>query len=839
MTFENDKGRRTRSNLSSLRARLILLVALAVLPLLGLTLYTSLDQRQLAVTEVQETALRLVRLASTEQARMILGTRQLLIGLAQLREVHQHDSTACSTLFAELLKAYPLYANLGAMGQNGDLYCSALPMSGPINAADRTYFRRAVESEGFAIGDYQIGRITKVATINFGYPILDNQGKIEGVVFAALSLSWLNHLVTEADLPKGSTFSVTDRRGTILTRYPEPEKWVGTANPEPLGVHLAQTLSTGVAEAREPDGTMRLVGFTPLIGSGNAGDVYVSIGIPKRVAYAEPNRVLTRNLIWITLIAFAAFAAAWIGGDFFILRRVDKLVSVVQRLGKGELNARVGPPYTDGEFGRLAETFDEMAASLQTNATVLEHQGTHDLLTGLPNRLFLRDHLRSAVLAERDEKTSVALLLVALDGFKEINDTIGHQNGDLLLQQVGQRLRGIFGEAAVLARFGGDEFAVLRPQADTQQATQCAQTILKAFEEPFVLEKLLVAVEASVGIAFYPEHGKDPDLLLRRAEVAMYLAKEEKTGYAVYTPEKDQYSPKRLTLLAELRRAIEEQQLFLLYEPKIDIRSGTATGVEALVRWRHPQLGIVPPDQFIALAERTGLIKPLTFWVLNEAMRQCKSWHQSGLSVSVAVNLSSRNLETDLVDHISRLAESHNLAPKWLELEITEGTIMRDPEHARGILARLGEMGIKISIDDFGTGYSSLSYLSNLPVDELKIDKSFVMRMTTDENSAVIVRSTIDLAHQLGLKVIAEGVETQDILNRLEGLGCDAAQGYYISRAISGSDMTELLRRFSPPTRNNLRSVGWLGLFGGPALGRISNTLPAHTHDKSIQPQSV
>ncbi len=808
MTFENDKGRRTRSNLSSLRARLILLVALAVLPLLGLTLYTSLDQRQLAVTEVQETALRLVRLASTEQARMILGTRQLLIGLAQLREVHQRDGTVCSTLFAELLKAYPLYANLGAIGRNGDLYCSALPMSGPINAADRTYFRRAVESEGFAIGDYQIGRITKVATINFGYPILNNQGKIEGVVFAALSLSWLNHLVTEADLPKGSTFSVTDRRGTILTRYPEPEKWVGTTNPEPLGVHLAQTLSTGVAEAREPDGTIRLVGFTPLIGSGNAGDVYVSIGIPKQVAYAEPNRVLTRNLIWITLIAFAAFAAAWIGGDFFILRRVDKLVGVVQRLGKGELNARVGPPYTDGEFGRLAETFDEMAASLQTNATVLEHQSTHDLLTGLPNRLFLRDHLRSAVLAERDEKTSVALLLVALDGFKEINDTIGHQNGDLLLQQVGQRLRGIFGEAAVLARFGGDEFAVLRPQADTQQATQCAQTILTAFEEPFVLEKLLVAVEASVGIAFYPEHGEDPDLLLRRAEVAMYLAKEEKTGYAVYAPEKDQYSPKRLTLLAELRRAIEERQLFLLYEPKIDIRSETATGVEALVRWRHPQLGIVPPDQFIALAERTGLIKPLTFWVLNEAMRQCKSWHQSGLSVSVAVNLSSRNLENDLVDHISRLAESHNLAPKWLGLEITEGTIMRDPEHARGILARLGEMGIKISIDDFGTGYSSLSYLSNLPVDELKIDKSFVMRMTTDENSAVIVRSTIDLAHQLGLKVIAEGVETQDILNRLEGLGCDAAQGYYFSRAISGSDMTELLRRLSPPTRNNLRSVG-------------------------------
>jgi EAL domain-containing protein (putative c-di-GMP-specific phosphodiesterase class I) len=274
--------------------------------------------------------------------------------------------------------------------------------------------------------------------------------------------------------------------------------------------------------------------------------------------------------------------------------------------------------------------------------------------------------------------------------------------------------------------------------------------------------------------------------------------------------------------LAELRRAIEQDQLFLLYQPKVDIRSRTSNGVEALVRWRHPQRGIVPPDQFIGLAERTGLIKPLTYWVLNEALRQCQDWHQSGFTVSVAVNLSSRNLEPELPDHISRLAEAHKLSPNWLELEITEGTIMRDPANAKEILTRLGQMGTRISIDDFGTGYSSLSYLSNLPIDELKIDQSFVMKMITDEDSAVIVHSTIDLAHRLGLKVVAEGVETEDTLNRLEVLGCDSAQGYYISRPIPAKDMIEWSKRFSSQSRSEL------GL--QPSCLRNSNQRPSNQY---------
>lgn len=301
-----------------------------------------------------------------------------------------------------------------------------------------------------------------------------------------------------------------------------------------------------------------------------------------------------------------------------------------------------------------------------------------------------------------------------------------------------------------------------------------------------------------MGIALYPEHGDSADFLSRRAEVAMYLAKEEKTGYAVYASEKDRYSPERLTLLAELRQGVEENQLYLLYQPKLELHSRTVGGVEALVRWQHPRLGMVPPDQFIGLAERTGLIKPLTIWVLNEALRQCREWQLSGLNLSVAVNISSRNLEQDLPNHIAAMLQSNNLTPNCLELEITEGTLMKDPVHAREILTRLSKMGIKISVDDFGTGYSSLSYLSKLPVDEIKIDQSFVRNMATDENAAVIVRSTINLGHQLGLSVVAEGVENQEVLESLAALGCNSAQGYHISRPVSGANLTEWLKNIPP-----------------------------------------
>lgn len=424
-----------------------------------------------------------------------------------------------------------------------------------------------------------------------------------------------------------------------------------------------------------------------------------------------------------------------------------------------------------------------------------EHQAMHDALTALPNRRLFQDRIRQALLGGRRDRQPVGVLIIDLDRFKDINDTLGHHIGDLLLQMIGPRLQALLRESDTIARLGGDEFAVLLPNVvDAAGGVGVADKILAALEEPFVVEGLDLDIDASIGIALYPEHGEDVNTLMQRADVAMYLAKEAHTGYELYTLERDRHSAKRLALLGELRRAIEDGQFVLHYQPIADMQSGGIGGVEALVRWQHPRHGLMMPDEFIPLAEHTGLIKPLTLYVLNQALRQCRTWHQAGLELSVAVNLSVRSLQDEAFpDEIARLLHEHQVDPSWLELEITESAIVVDPIRALGVLGRLGVMGVGLSLDDFGTGYSSLAYLKRLPVSEIKIDKSFIINMALDDNDAVIVRSTIELARNLGLQVVAEGVETEEMWGLLSSLGCDLAQGYYLSRPIPAEDLTSWL----------------------------------------------
>lgn len=426
---------------------------------------------------------------------------------------------------------------------------------------------------------------------------------------------------------------------------------------------------------------------------------------------------------------------------------------------------------------------------------MVQHMAYYDTLTGLPNRNMLYDRLLNAIRTDAAEGKPMALLLMDLDRFKEINNTLGHHRGDLVLQQVGLRLKRVLFEPDVVARLGGDEFAVLLPRlAVVEHINIVVQKILKALEAPFTIENIPIAVEASIGIALYPDHGGNPDSLLQRADVAMYAAKQTGSGYVIYDAKVDQHSPRRLALMGELRHAIDGNQLILHYQPKIDLRTNHVSGVEALIRWQHPQYGFIPPDQFIVPAEQTGLIEPLTQWVLNTALRQCKAWHQAGLSITVSVNLSARNLHhPQLPDQVTDLLQNYGIAASQLVVEITESAIMVDPVHAMETLKRLNKIGVRISIDDFGTGYSSLGYLKRLPVQEIKIDKSFVMDMGTDEDDTVLVISIINLAHNLGLKVVAEGVEKQEIWEQLAAFGCDAAQGYFWSRPLPPAELTRWL----------------------------------------------
>ncbi|HUA47957.1 MAG TPA: EAL domain-containing protein [Solirubrobacteraceae bacterium] len=433
-------------------------------------------------------------------------------------------------------------------------------------------------------------------------------------------------------------------------------------------------------------------------------------------------------------------------------------------------------------------------------ASISSHRAHHDALTGLPNRSSLSETLQEALGGAASEPHPVAVMLLDIDDFKSINDTLGHELGDLVIQRVARRLRQAAGDGArsggketVLARIGGDEFAVLVHGAEPQ-AEEVAERLLAALDHPLEVDSVALHICASIGIACFPKHGRSAPELMRHADVALYCAKGSDAGFATYAEEDDEYSIDRLALAAQLRRGIERGELVVHYQPKVPLQGGTTLALEALVRWNHPQLGCIGPDGFIPLAEQTGIIRPLTERVLEASLEQCRRWRQQGLEVTVSVNVSTRSLlDHDLPVVIRALLARLNLDASALQLEITETRIVADLPRARAALDELRAMGVKIAIDDFGTGYSSLSQLQQLPVDEIKIDRSFVTRMETDRQDAVLVHSIIDLGRNLGLRVTAEGVETENVKQVLARLGCDYAQGFHVGRPVVAGECARYL----------------------------------------------
>jgi diguanylate cyclase (GGDEF)-like protein len=430
-----------------------------------------------------------------------------------------------------------------------------------------------------------------------------------------------------------------------------------------------------------------------------------------------------------------------------------------------------------------------------------EYQATHDQLTDLPNRGLFR-HVVQRQMARPDDARPFAVLLMDLDRFKEINDTLGHHYGDRLLESIGPRIAGCLREHDVLARLGGDEFALLlRNLRAPEDAERIAQRICEMLAEPFTLNDFTVEVEASIGIAWSGGGDADVDDLLRRADVAMYSAKGDNVALRHYDATRDQHSPERLGLVSDLRRGIERSELVLHYQPKLDLRTGETAGVEALVRWEHPTLGLLQPHAFVDLAERTGLIKSLTLKVIDTALAQAAAWQAAGTPLTVAVNVPVRSLlDPAFPGQVAERLTRSGLAPSSIAIEITESTMMVDPDAALAVLSQLGAMGVKMAVDDFGTGYSSLAYLKRLPVSELKIDRAFVMNLLDSRNDEVIVRSTIELGHNLGLRVVAEGVEDEESLQELRRLGCDEAQGYHLSRPVPADKLDRWLARRQTPT---------------------------------------
>ncbi len=430
-------------------------------------------------------------------------------------------------------------------------------------------------------------------------------------------------------------------------------------------------------------------------------------------------------------------------------------------------------------------------------AGLLQHQAMYDSLTNLPNRVLFADRLQQAIRVRRRENKPFALIAMDLDRFKEINDRLGHHAGDQVLLHVGNCVRTCLRESDTVARMGGDEFAILLATAnDLDGAVAATKKILRALDEPVDIAGQKIEIGASLGIVLYPEHGEDPEVLMRAADAAMYAAKQVHGGYKVYSKDLGHGVDNRQTLQGELRHAIAHNELVLYFQPQIDFKSNRINGVEALVRWQHPKHGLVAPDKFIPLAEQTGMIKPLTYHVLRSALRHCEGWQRAGLDLSISVNISAINIQDlEFPDQVAEILKEFNVPPGRLELEITETAVMSEPVRAVECIKKLSALGLLIAIDDFGTGYSSMSYLKELLVAKIKIDKSFVTDMASNRNDAVIVRSTVELGHNLGMKVVAEGVETQAVWDKLSALGCDDAQGYYMSHPLTAEGFTEWLQK--------------------------------------------
>lgn len=557
--------------------------------------------------------------------------------------------------------------------------------------------------------------------------------------------------------------------------------------------------------------TLLVVGSVPspfqedfLYGQGGDGRYLIETELPNRalrlrLAYDERPTAARIARAWQRALGLAAgyllltlALASFLG--WRLARPLHRIRALSRSIAEGRVNTHLVVPSELYEVSELAEDLERMRARLVEQRAQLEHLALHDPLTGLANRALLEDRLRAAVVKARRERQPFALLLLDLDRFKEINDTLGHEAGDALLREVAARLRRSLRETDTAARLGGDEFSVILPGVAAAAAQRVAAKLAAALNRPYRVRTAQLEVGASIGIALCPDHGLDAGELLRCADIAMYAAKRSGRDHALYHSTHDTYDPLRLTLVSDLRAAIAEKAIRVHYQPQVDPRTGAVIGVEALARWRHPRQGEVPPDVFIPAAERGGMITSLTLLVLRQALGDLAGWLEQGHRLRLAVNLSPFSLhEADCIHRLTGLIRQHRPPPGSLVLELIESAVLADLARAEEAFAALGRLGVGFSVDDFGSGYSFLRYLRRLPVDEIKLERSYIAELRLDPDARALVGGVAELAHGLGLRLVAEGIEDAETLRIVAELGCDLAQGFHIARPMPSDALSRWL----------------------------------------------
>ncbi len=517
----------------------------------------------------------------------------------------------------------------------------------------------------------------------------------------------------------------------------------------------------------------------------------VNVFLVATYAHLQTAKRVLRLLREMHVGVFGEFVLSYVGLAMFSV-----LVAIsTDRLGLWAIVVFVAPLAFARQMFRRTHSLQEATNELEVKQKENEYQALHDSLTGLPNRVLFQTRLAESIEHARAAGSRLAVMLMDLDHFKEINDTLGHHFGDMLLREIGPRLSTVLRDDDMMARLGGDEFGIVLPDiADEGVAMTIAHRLLDRLEQPVTVEGLALDVAGSVGIAVFPRHSNDADTLLRRADVAMYAAKEAGAGCEMYDPTMDEHSPHRLTLISQVRPALENNEFVMYFQPKVRLTDGRVAGAEALIRWEHPERGLIPPDEFVPLVEKTVLLRPLRNYVMEAVLRQWRTWADAGYRLPIAINLSPRSLlDLELPERVAEELHRWRVPPEFIRLELTESFLMAESGRSLSVLERLSRVGVGLSIDDFGTGYSSLSHLKRLPIQEIKIDRSFVMHMREDANDFMIVRATVELGRNLGLRTVAEGVEDAATFDKLAEMGCDEAQGYYVSRPLPPDEFTRWL----------------------------------------------
>ncbi len=663
-----------------------------------------------------------------------------------------------------------------------------------------------------ATGQPQLGlpRISVIANepvVGYWTPVLATGGKVLGAVWGGIALTQLSRSITGLQIsPAAQTVLVDNRQGGVILASPDPKKIL---TPIPLEMTLTSAFPDGhgAGTRRTSDDTPVFVALSPVQGL----PVRVALTEPVSAAMSPVDAMSRKVVLYVVLVTvIMATLGSWLA--LRVTRPMARLRAAAGALAEGDLDRRVALRQRD-EVGALGRAFDSMADKLQETLTALqaeirerqrieqnlEQQALHDPLTGLPNRLLLADRFAQAITRAQRNGTSVAFVLMDLNNFKDVNDSYGHPVGDELLPLVGNRVQAAIRQADTIARLGGDEFAILLCDLGSiHDGEVITEKIVRAMEAPFQVQEHLLRAGGSFGIAFYPRDGADQATVMHRADVAMYEAKRAGEAIRAYLPRTDEPSPDTLELKAALRAAVEAGDLALYYQPIVDLQAGRVVGAEALVRWEYPRGVIKPAAEFIPLVEQTDLIQRLTAWVLDAGLRQCRAWEAEGLPLRLAINLSMRDLrDHGLIEKVAAALDQSQVSPSLLTLELTEAGLMANEVEAQAMLHRLREIGVTLAIDDFGIGYTSMRYLKELPVQQLKIDKSFITDLAHNEKNEVVVRSIASLGGSLGLAVTAEGVEDADCLSRLRALGCDYAQGFYLGRPVPAAEFPERVRGLS------------------------------------------